>query len=294
MREQVYVDRLFSGYEATPEIEDFKEEIAGNLKERIRELISKGLEEEAAFDKATAELGDITAIADEAGRRKRNEAIGQMYMKARVPVTRRTAAGLTAASGLLLLALGLALIAFFGKTRGALLFDISAILLALSCGLYTYYGLTQETAARYAMGRRRALAYGLVCCGAVLGVGLAVTAYLVNGFEMSVSIGIKTALMLPAICALIFLLVTEPKRHKPWLRAMVEQEIENSMRLHQSMVDPVKAARYGVTSGGLWVLAVAVFMTLGFVSGWHYAWLVFPFALAIQIFMTATIFEKRK
>ena len=294
MREQVYVDRLFAGYEATPEIEDFKEEITGNLKERIKALTSKGLDEEKAFDQATTELGDITTIADDVGRRKRNEAIGQMYMKVKVPVTRVTAVGLTAASGLLLLALGLVLITFFGSARGARPFGASAVLLAASCGLYTYFGLTQETAAHFAMAHRRALAYGMTCCAAFLGMGLAAAAYLVNNVELSRVIGIIIVFMLPAICALIFLLVTEPKRKKPWLKAMVEQEIESSMSLHQNMVDPVRAARFGMASGGLWILAVAVCMTLGLVLGWRYAWLVFPFALAIQVFMTATIFEKQK
>ena len=59
------------------------------------------------------------------------------------------------------------------------------------------------------------------------------------------------------------------------------------------MVDPAKAARFGVASGGLWILAFAVFMTLHFAAGWHYAWLAFPFALAAQVFMVATIFEKK-
>jgi hypothetical protein len=73
---------------------------------------------------------------------------------------------------------------------------------------------------------------------------------------------------------------------------MVEHEIENSMRFHIDMVDPVRAARFGVASGGLWILAIAVFLTCGFTVSWQYSWLVFPFTLAIQVFMTATIFGK--
>ncbi|MCL1882576.1 MAG: permease prefix domain 1-containing protein [Defluviitaleaceae bacterium] len=75
MKENVYVERLFADYENTPEIIDFKEEISANLAANIRGLISKGLSEEQAFDKATAELGDITDIADSVGKKKRNEAI---------------------------------------------------------------------------------------------------------------------------------------------------------------------------------------------------------------------------
>ena len=144
------------------------------------------------------------------------------------------------------------------------------------------------------MKKGRALAYGIVCFAAFLGAGLAVVSFLFDGLEMSVALGIKIALVLPAICALIFLLVTETTRQKPWLKAMVNRDIENSMKFHQDMVNPVKAAKFGVASGGLWILAIAVFITLGITIHWHYAWLVFLFTLAIQAFMTTTIFEKKK
>jgi len=188
----------------------------------------------------------------------------------------------------------LVLIACFGKTSDAWPYYISAVLLSFACGLYVYFGLTHETAAHYPMGSKRALAYGIVCLIGVLGAGLAVVSFLVNGFELSSALGIKMALILPAICALIFLLATETKRHKPWLKAMIDREIENSMSVHMSMVDPVKAARFGVASAGLWILAIAVFFTLYLIIGWQYSWLVFLFTLAIQVFMTATIFVKEK
>jgi len=294
MKEKVYVDRLFADYDDTPEIRDFKEEITVNLVERIKELVAKGLDEDNAFDKATAELGDITVIADDAGKKKRNEAIGQMYMNVKVPITKRTAAGLTTATGLLLLAIGLALLILFSGTVTVILYCISALLFSLACGLYLYFGLTQETAAHYAMNKGRALLYGIVCLIALSGIGVAVVLFLFSGIEMFAAIGISVAFILPVACVLVFLLVTEPKRHKPWLKTMIEREIENTMRFHHDMVDPVKAARFGVASGGLWIMAIAVFLTLGFLIGWKYSWLVFPFALAIQIFMTTSIFEKKK
>ena len=110
---------------------------------------------------------------------------------------------------------------------------------------------------------------------------------------MSVSLGIKIAFILLAICV-FFLLVTETKRQKPWLKAMVDRDTENSMKFHQDMVNPVKAAKFGVASCGLWILATAVFITLGSVISWQYSWLVFLFALAIQVFITMMIFEQKK
>ena len=293
MKEKVYVDRLFKDYENIPEIIDFKEEITGNLKERIKELISKGLDEEKAFDKAAAELGDITAIADNVGKKKRNEAIGQMYMGARVSLTKKTAAGLSVASGLLLLGMGLALITFFDKTNSASSYYISAVLLALACGLYAYFGLAQETTAHYAMKGKRAAAYGIICLAGVLVAGLALVSFLLGGWEISAILKIKLALLLPVACILTFLLATESNRQKPWLKTMVEHEVENSMKFHSDIVDPAKAARFGVTSGGLWIFAAALFITLSLIIGWQYSWPVFLFALAIQVFMVATIFVKK-
>jgi MFS family permease len=297
MREKIYVDRLFADFENTPELQDFKEEITGNLKERIKEFIMKGHDEEKAFEQATAELGDITAIADDVGKKKRNETIGQMYIGMKVPLTKRTAAGITVASGLLLFAVGLLLITFFGNKDNALVSYISAAALAVACGLYTYFGLTQETAAHYPMKNGRALAYGMVCLMGVLGAALAVVSFVLNGWGMSDALIVKIALILPAICGLIFLLATESKRQKPWLKAMIESHsMDHSVDFskYRDIVSPVKAAKFGVTSGGLWLLAIAVFVALGFVIGWQYSWLTFLFAAAIQVFMIATIFEKKR
>ena len=294
LKEQLYVNNLFADYDDSPEIKDFKEEITGNLKERMKELISKGFDEKQAFDKATAELGDITSIANEIGKKKRNEAIGQMYIKSKIPFTKKTAAGLTAASGLLLLGIGLILIACFGQIRNVWIYNLCVVMIAIAGAVYVYFGLTQETAAHYPMKNSRAIAYGCVCLFAFLGAGLAIVSFLLNKFELSVVLGIKITLLLPAICVLIFLLITESSRHKPWLKAIVEHDIENSIKFHMEMVNPVKAAKYGVASGGLWLLAIAIFATIGLLINWQYSWLVFLFALAIQVFMTTTIFENKK
>jgi len=294
MKEKVYVDRLFADYEDSPEIKDFKEEITANLYAHIRNLVSKGLDEEAAFEKATAELGDITAIADDIGKKRRNEAIGQMYMKAKVHVTKRTAVGLTIASGLLLTAVGISLVTFFSSINGTALYIISAVLIPVASGLYTYFGLTQETTAHYAMDNKRAAAYGIVCFTAFLGTALATVAFFPGGLGLAIAAGIKSVFIIPAICALIFLLITEPKRQKPWLKAMIERETENSLQFRKEMVDPAKAARFGVISGGVFLLFVALFLTMQFVLKIPYAWIIIPFAFAIQALLTSMLFEKKK
>ncbi|MCL2629030.1 MAG: permease prefix domain 1-containing protein, partial [Oscillospiraceae bacterium] len=243
MKEKVYVDRLFADYEDTLDIRDFKEEVTANLVERVKGLAATGLSEDESFEKATAELGDITAIADDAGRKKRNETISQIYMNAKVPITKRTAGGVAAASGVLMIAVGLVLVAFFGQIQSTALYFLSATLLSASAGLYTYFGLTQETAAHYAVSKKRALAYGIICFTGFLGTGLATALFFFTEIEIYITIIVKTIFIIPTICTLVYLLATEPKRQKPWLKAITEREIEDSFNFRQNMVNPAKAAR---------------------------------------------------
>jgi len=308
MKEKIYVDRLFADYDDTPEIRDFKEEIAGNLKERVKEHISKGLCEDEAFNKAADELGDITAIADDISKRKRNEAIGQMYMGIKKPISAKRGA-MYALCGLVL---GLTTLIplltwFFTDVRS---YAIAALLpfgVASVLG-FVYLGLTQETTAHEAMGGKRALLYVLAAGLILFGVVAALLMYFSGLAEVEMTraqglpehisilgaIGVLLVFSLSGTALGIFLILTEKDRKKPWLKALVERDIESSMKFHTDMVDPVKSAKFGVLSGGLWILAIAVFFTLGLIIGWAYSWLVFLFAFAIQVFMITMIFEKRK
>ncbi|HEX6595215.1 MAG TPA: hypothetical protein VF095_11670 [Bacillota bacterium] len=38
-----YVDHLFKGYEETPDLQDFKEEISSNMSEKINDLEQSGM-----------------------------------------------------------------------------------------------------------------------------------------------------------------------------------------------------------------------------------------------------------
>jgi hypothetical protein len=64
------------------------------------------------------------------------------------------------------------------------------------------------------------------------------------------------------------------------------------MKFHNEWVDPVRAARFGVMSGGLWLLAAALFITLGVFAGWNVSWLPPLFALPTQVFMAAYVFKR--
>jgi hypothetical protein len=296
MKEKVYVDRLFAGYEDTPEIRDFKEEIAGNLKERVRELMTKGFSEEEAFEKATAELGDITAIADDLGKIRRNEAICQMYIGANVPLTKRTAIGFTVATGLLLLSIGLDMMVFFGDGIDGIYYYVAAVLFADAIGMFAFFGLTQETATEYPMKDRRALAYSVAIAGVVFGFCVGCVMFFFGDYDIPTVLGIEGAFLIPSVCGLVFLGSTESDRTKPWAKTMMEEkyrkEWQFGKQFENDMVDPVRAARFGVASGGLWMTAIILCIILYFVMDWQYSWVVILLALPIQVFMAATIFGR--
>ena len=59
-----YVDKLFAGEAATEEINDLKMEIISNLEARIEDNIAKGMDEQAAFTEATANVKSIDGLLD--------------------------------------------------------------------------------------------------------------------------------------------------------------------------------------------------------------------------------------
>ncbi len=285
IKARVYVDRLFMDYEDSPTIRDFKEEITSNLEERVKEFMSNGLDEEKSFEKATEELGDITTLADDVGKRKRNEAIGQMYINTKVPISKKSAFGYTLATGILLFGIIIGILTFFSSRDISEAFLTSAVFVAIACTLFTLVGLTQETSSHYPMKFRRAFLYAISCGCAVFGAFIAISQFTTDYNDVDSGLGIILAFVIPAICILVFLLTTESRREKPWLKAVIDSE--------NIQADPMKAAKFGVASGGLWIFAIALFATLGLIIGWQYSWLVFLFTIAIQMFMVTMIFEKK-
>jgi hypothetical protein len=93
---------------------------------------------------------------------------------------------------------------------------------------------------------------------------------------------------------LIFLVLTESDRHKPWKKALVEREAEDSLKYQMNIVDPAKAARFGVATVGMWITAVGLFLVIGIFESFAYAWLVFLFTLALQMFLTMTLFTRKE
>jgi hypothetical protein len=161
---------------------------------------------------------------------------------------------------------------------------------------FTFLGLTQENAARYPMGKKRAawytLAAGLISFGAALFplVYFAVSMDALRTFFGAAELpGLMPALaaqipfLIPGAALLAFLCLTEEKsRLKPWAMTRYREEL----RIHEKFfTDPAQAARFGLFSGAVWICAAGFFIALGFMVGFQFSWLVFVFALAAQLLL---------
>jgi hypothetical protein len=302
-----YVDELFSQYEETPALTDFKEELRSNLEDRIQSLVKKGMAEQTAFCKATTELGDVSALADEISLKRKQEVFEEMFMKTRNYVSTKKAALFVLGGAVF--CFGLILIVMTWFTTGLMAATLGSGLLFCGAGavILTFLGLTQETASKYPMSWKRALIYaadvGLFLFGAfcfpivffemrgtdVLSLIDDNFAYGGAGFvsaDIAGAFGTLIPFVLPSAALFVFLVLTEKDRSKPWF---VEFRKQAAARETEIMKNP---AQFGLVSGAIWIAAIAVFIILTVKTGLLYSWLAFAAAIVAQLLIQAKFFTK--
>jgi hypothetical protein len=97
--------------------------------------------------------------------------------------------------------------------------------------------------------------------------------------------------VLPGIGILVFLVLTEKDRLKPWAKDFRQKAVEQEMAMWQ---DPATATRFGVFSGAIWIFAAGLFILLGFLIGFKFSWLVFIFAVAFQLLIQGIMCKPAK
>lgn len=277
---QKYVEDLFKGYEDSPALRDFKEEIATNLQERMRDLQSKGLNADDSFTKAVAELGDITDIADQISRQKRNEIIERMYIHSKTKVGMKHAIGYAVAGGVGLFGVVVAFITYF--TTGQIFHGVSTLIpfLVPSVAGFVFLGLTQETSSNMPMPWLRALIYAIASGVILFGLINSTMMYFMDQRMLQAVLGTLIPFVIPGLGVLAFLLLTEKPRYKPWV---IEEQKAMMAHYAQKYADPRRAEQRGLLSGALWIFTIAMFIVLGFAVGFKYSWVVFLFAIAIEV-----------
>jgi hypothetical protein len=317
------VDSLFEGYEETAALADFKDELLGNLNAKIDSLTKKGMGAEEAFAKASAELGDVSALADELSRKKRKEVFEEAYMDIKHYMTPQRVAAYVVFGVAALFGIIAALITFFAtrEIEVAKYIDFTAAFSSMMPFFttaiigFTYLGITQETASMYPVSKKRgawyAAAAGLIAFGLstmpiiFFGGRFAGDRFVTTIQESSEMLSIITGhsislislismlipFILPGIGILVFLILTEKDRLKPWAKDFRQKAVEQEMAMWQ---DPATATRFGIFSGAIWIFAAGLFILLGFLIGFRFSWLVFVFAVAFQLLIQGIMCKPSK
>jgi len=317
MNAKEFVDSLFNGYEQTEALADFKEELLANLNAKIENFIRKGMDTDAAFAKASAELGDVSSLADELSLKKRKEVFEEVYMDIRMYMPARRVAGYLVFGILAVFGITVALITLFATRSIEFMSNTSldltsffgAMMPFLTAAVigFTFLGVTQETASMLPVSSKRgawyATAAGLIAFGLFTMPIVYFSTKLANNivndvldFDIPVKnletlvpvISMIIPFVLPGIGLLTFLILTEKDRLKPWAKNFQNKVAEGEMAIWN---DPSKAARFGMFSGAIWIFAAGIFIVLGFLIGFKFSWPVFIFATAFQLLVQGRMYK---
>lgn len=270
------LDEAFAGIEMTPEAQDLKEEIRGDLVVRVADLERSGLSAAEAARRAVADLGDVRAIVEEV----RTESPARPpWAQARVRprpafVLRTVVLSIVAVAALAVVALGAAGLGISVEGAAA-----AGIVLAIVAGVIVADALRQETTTNYPLPSGRSMGYGLATALTVAGV-VAAALYVPDRRVAWLVVGALA--VLAGVITFTYLGVTQTNRHKPWV---VRMQTEHEQVGDRFSKDPAAAARFGIYTVIIWLVALAAFAVLTFTVGWAWSWLALVAGTAV-FFMT--------
>jgi hypothetical protein len=272
------LDEAFAGIEITPDVQDLKEEMRANLVVRVSELEGTGLSAADAARRAIAEVGDVRAILADMP-----ATTGPLSTWQRHRVRPNPAFVIRT---VLLAVLGVAALAFLVLTStvwiAALGLELAAVgVVAVVGAVIVGDSLRQETSTNYPVPARRAAGYATATAVGLLGLGAAVP--FVSGHDVMWPIA-GGVLVLASVVSFVYLGTTQTNRHKPWVMRM---QADLPQMVDRFSMDPMAAARFGMYTGMVWVLALGAFVVLGFTVNWAWSWLALLGALVVTMLMLA-------
>jgi len=301
------LDDAFAGVEPSPEVQDLKEEIRANLEARAAELQAGGATPDDAAQRAFDELGDVRAIVADAQADVAAQTGGEprtplqeafaVAQQQRVRPKPRFVLGVVLASLVLVALVALCLLSVLGAfvLPG---FVVAALLLTASsaAGFVVGTSLSQETTTNHPMPSRRAGGYYLATGLTVFALLLA--AFVPLGAFASWVYVVAAASFVVGGVLFTMLGVTQTNRKKAWVRDVARAHATGH-HYDRFEHDPAAAARFGVYTVVIWLVAFVVFVVLGLTVGWAWSWLTFVVALAVMMLILArmlftTIGEQHK
>jgi len=275
------LDEAFTGVAMTPELQDLKEELRGNLASRSGELQAKGMDASKAARTAVAELGDIPQlIASVGGDAGTPLSPGAAAAEAARLHRVRPKSGFVVRASVLsvaILAVGFHVVLDLVQQRTASTLDAQlwSVGFAVLIAALVTDSLHQETAQHYPMPVPRSIRWG--AASGFLAAGVAYGSFFFwHGAPLAL-LAAAIILTLAAVMAMIALGVTQTNRLKPWVLAQNRQyEIDDRFSK-----DPIAAARFGLYTVIIWIVAIALFVVLSIAVGFIWSWLALVAGLVV-------------
>jgi MFS family permease len=285
------LDEAFAGVPVTADLQDLKEEMRANLVVRVAELERSGVPTAQAAQRAIAELGDIRSVIDES-----EVPVGRPGPAARHQVRPKPAYVVRTVVLAVIVAAAVAVLVVpvFGAAVALVWQFASAAVGAVAAGVIVADALGQETTTNYPIPARRAVGYGIATVLALAGAGSA--ALWLRHASVPWLVGGGLAVLM-AIIGFTYLGATQTNRHKPWAVRLRATQQEAGDRFTE---DPAAAARFGLYTATIWLVAFAAFAVLTITVGWAWSWLALlggvvamTVTLARTLFAPTTVDSKR-
>lgn len=276
------LDEAFAGVAVTAEVQDLKEEMRANLIVRVAELERSGLPAEEAARRAMTELGDVRAVVGEMEPLVRESSPWtRNRVRPRPEFVVRTvvlaAVGVAALAAVVVPAFGVAV---------PLAGQLAAVgVVALIAGVIVADALGQETTTNYPLPTRRRVGYGAATAIGLAGAGSG--ALVLRDLPLAWLVGGGLAVLV-SVVGFTYLGVTQTNRHKPWVVRLQAQHHDVGDRFTE---DPAAAARFGLYTVVIWLVALAGFAVLSFTVGWAWSWLALVGGIvAMMVTLARTLF----
>ena len=254
-----HLDAIFADVPLTPEAQDLKEEIRGNLSARAAELEDGGLTPERAASKAVAELGDVDELLASVRESSATpEPIAAMYRANKVRPRSSFVLRTIALSAVVVVSTTLATFAAVNLLHWGVGVQVALAIVgvAVPAGLVVDDSLRQETTASYPLPRGRAAWYGVATTVGLSGLAMALFIADVPSALWPLAVGVP--LVVASGMALIFLGTTQSNRKKAWVREAENRQIA----ANRFESDPAAAARFGLYAGAIWIVVTAAFVVM--------------------------------
>lgn len=277
------LDRAFALAPASTEAQDLKEEVRASLMARAAALEASGAAPADAARTALAEIGDlrdvVAAVADGPA-----DGEGHAALLAAHRVRPRPAFVVRVALVAVLLAGAAALVALVAT--GGLGWSLAggaalAVVAGLATGTVVADSLRQETTQNYPLPAGRALGFGAAAAAVVTALGLGgLFAADLGRVWLAVAAGV---LLVAGVLGFVVLGVTQTNRHKPWTVELGRQAAGQDRFTRE----PEAAARFGIYSAALGLVAALAFVVLTMTVGLAWSWLALAAAVPLSFLLLA-------